>query len=106
MLVASTNSISPPAGVQASPVATPGTLVRIAVSGSYRFGPNILWRSATAMTTRVEVRQELLQKREIARRVVSEAWMTIKQELRETREQFRLLSTSASSTSSSCSSRR
>jgi uncharacterized membrane protein (DUF373 family) len=33
-----------------------------------------------------------LQKRKIARRVVPEAWMTIKQELRETREQFRLMS--------------
>ena len=32
MRVASMNRISPPTGVQASPVATPGTLVRIAIS--------------------------------------------------------------------------
>src|SRR3954452_13468157 len=39
-----------------------------------------------------KVRKALLQKREVARRVESEAWIPIKQELRETREQFRLLS--------------
>ena len=35
---ASTNRMSPPVGVQASPVATPGTLVRIATSPSKRRG--------------------------------------------------------------------
>ncbi len=42
--VASTNKMSPPAGVQARPVATPGTLVRIAVSGSYSFWPQYAFR--------------------------------------------------------------
>ena len=39
--VASTNRISPPVGVQARPVATPGTLVRMATSFSKRRGPRI-----------------------------------------------------------------
>ena len=39
MRVASMNRMSPPTGVQASPVATPGTLVRIATSSSKRGGP-------------------------------------------------------------------
>ena len=40
-LAASTNRMSPPVGVQASPVATPGTQVRIATSLSKRRGPRI-----------------------------------------------------------------
>ena len=39
--VASINRMSPPTGVQARPVATPGTLVRIATSPSKRGGPSI-----------------------------------------------------------------
>ena len=40
--VASMNRMSPPTGVQARPVATPGTLVRIATSFSNRGGPRIV----------------------------------------------------------------
>ncbi len=39
MRVASMNRMSPPTGVQASPVATPGMLVRIATSPSKRARP-------------------------------------------------------------------
>ena len=39
--VASMNRMSPPTGVHASPVDTPGTLVRIATSFSKRRGPRI-----------------------------------------------------------------
>ena len=41
MRVASMNRMSPPTGVQARPVATPGTLVRIATSFSNRGAPRI-----------------------------------------------------------------
>src|SRR5258708_7758082 len=41
MLAASATRISPPAGVQARPVATPDTLVRMAISCSKRFGPSM-----------------------------------------------------------------
>ena len=41
MRVASTNRMSPPTGVQARPVATPGTLVRSATSLSNRRPPRI-----------------------------------------------------------------
>ena len=50
MRVASMNRMSPPTGVQASPVATPGTLVRIATSlsnfGAPRIATTILARDA------------------------------------------------------------
>ena len=50
MRVASMNRMSPPTGVQASPVATPGTLVRIATSlsnfGAPRIGDEIVARDA------------------------------------------------------------
>ena len=46
MRVASMNRISPPTGVQASPVATPGTLVRIAISLSNFGAPRIGTRSS------------------------------------------------------------
>ena len=39
ILVASTNKISPPTGVQAKPVATPGKLVRSAISLKNFFWP-------------------------------------------------------------------
>ncbi len=47
MRVASMNRMSPPTGVQARPVATPGTLVRMAISFSKRTGPRIVSSSAT-----------------------------------------------------------
>ena len=46
MRVASMNRMSPPTGVQARPVATPGTLVRIAVSLSNCGAPRIAARSS------------------------------------------------------------
>src|SRR5712672_1791214 len=50
--VASMKRMSPPVGVQARPVATPGTLVRIATSFSKRRGPRIAGRAAASMRTR------------------------------------------------------
>ena len=47
--VASMKRMSPPTGVQASPVATPGTLVRIATSFSNGAGPSTLARSSLPM---------------------------------------------------------
>src|SRR6516164_1144565 len=55
--VASTNRISPPTGVQARPVATPGTLVRIATSPSKRGGPRISARSPGSIRTLCAVRR-------------------------------------------------
>jgi hypothetical protein len=49
MRVASMNSMSPPTGVQARPVATPGTLVRMATSFSNCGEPRIVWRSSGVM---------------------------------------------------------
>ena len=49
MRVASMNRMSPPTGVQARPVATPGTLVRIAISLSKRGAPRIATRSSRAI---------------------------------------------------------
>ena len=46
MRVASMNKMSPPTGVQARPVATPGMLVRIATSFSNRGAPRIGTRSS------------------------------------------------------------
>src|SRR3569833_339123 len=51
--VASMNRISPPTGVQARPVATPGMAVRIALSASKRGAPRIGAMSATSRSTRV-----------------------------------------------------
>ena len=47
--VASMNRMSPPTGVQARPVATPGTLERMATSFSKRTGPRISSISSTPM---------------------------------------------------------
>ena len=47
--MASMKRMSPPTGVQASPVATPGTLVRIATSFSKYGAPNIGVRSPAPM---------------------------------------------------------
>ena len=47
----STNRMSPPAGVQASPVATPGTLVRSATSLSKRGAPRMRARSSAPIAT-------------------------------------------------------
>ena len=47
--VASMKRMSPPTGVQASPVATPGTLVRIAISFSKRGWPSTAVRSFAAI---------------------------------------------------------
>ena len=44
------NRMSPPTGVQASPVATPGTLVRIATSLSNRGGPRMAASSRLTRT--------------------------------------------------------
>ena len=44
--------MSPPTGVQARPVATPGTLVRIATSFSNLRAPRIACRSSGSMRTR------------------------------------------------------
>ena len=52
---ASMNRMSPPTGVQASPVATPGTLVRIATSPSKRTGPRSFSRPSTPICTEVAV---------------------------------------------------
>ena len=49
--VASMNRMSPPTGVQASPVATPGMLVRILTSPSNRRGPRIACRSSASIVT-------------------------------------------------------
>ena len=49
--VASMNRMSPPVGVQASPVATPGTLVRMATSFSNRRGPRMAGNAAASMRT-------------------------------------------------------
>ena len=49
MRVASMNRISPPTGVQARPVATPGTLVRIAISLSNFGAPRMATRSSRVM---------------------------------------------------------
>ena len=46
------NRISPPVGVQARPVATPGTLVRMATSFSNRRGPRMAGSSAPSMRMR------------------------------------------------------
>ena len=43
--------ISPPKGVYASPVATPGTLVRCASSGSKRRGPRVLMTKSRSTLT-------------------------------------------------------
>ena len=45
--------MSPPTGVQASPVATPGTLVRMAISLSKRGWPRIVAISFVVSTTRL-----------------------------------------------------
>ena len=45
------NRMSPPTGVHARPVATPGTLVRIATSFSKRGGPRIAATSPASMRT-------------------------------------------------------
>ena len=45
------NRMSPPTGVQASPVATPGTLVRIATSSSNGGAPRMAARSPSADVT-------------------------------------------------------
>ena len=55
MRVASMNRMSPPTGVQASPVATPGMLVRIATSLSNLRGPSTSWRSSAVIATLVAV---------------------------------------------------
>ncbi len=47
--VASMKRMSPPTGVQARPVATPGTLTRIATSSSNRGGPSRSLRSLCLM---------------------------------------------------------
>ena len=49
--VASIKRMSPPTGVQASPVATPGTLVLSATSSSKIGAPNISCRSVAAIDT-------------------------------------------------------
>ena len=49
--VASMNRMSPPTGVQASPVATPGTPLRIATSASNLRGPRIAARSSGPIVT-------------------------------------------------------
>ena len=51
MRVASTNRMSPPTGVQARPVATPGTLVRMATSCSKRGAPRMAARSPSPIGT-------------------------------------------------------
>src|SRR5262249_37943973 len=53
--VASMNRMSPPVGVQASPVATPGTLVRIATSFSNRRGPRMAGKAP--LSTRLRSRR-------------------------------------------------
>ena len=51
VLAASMNRMSPPTGVQARPVATPGTAVRMATSLSNRGGPSTFSTSASVMRT-------------------------------------------------------
>ena len=53
--LASTNRMSPPTGVQARPVATPGTLVRIASSLSTLRAPRIACRSSGSIRTAAAV---------------------------------------------------
>ena len=49
------NRMSPPTGVHARPVATPGTLVRMATSFSKRGGPSTDARSEADTRTRTEL---------------------------------------------------